>query len=115
MGVRMSTSVTREKPVAGPSRGLGVAAAGLAIVVAIGIGFTLSEDNAAPPSDVQPAQPQVSDSRRVKVEMIAERDAVSPGADVEVNEASHPDSEERRGRIAKTHGHKTGKGKVAGS
>jgi len=110
----MSTSVTREKPVAGPSRGLGLAAAGLAIVVAIGIGFTLSEDNAASPSDVQPAQPQVSDSRRVKAEMIAQRDTVSPGADVEANEASHYDPEERRVRMAKTQGHKTGKGEVAG-
>ena len=104
----MSTSATREKPVAGPNRGLGLAAAGLAIVVAIGIGFTLGEDNAASPSDVQPAQPQVSDSRRVKAEMIAQRGAVSTGAHLEANEA------ERRVRMAKTQGHKTGKGEVAG-
>ena len=114
MGVRVSTSVTREKPVVGPSRGLGPAAAGLAIVVAIGIGFTLSEDNAASPSDVQPAQPQVSDSRRVKAEMIAQRDADSPGADVEANEPNHHGPEQRRVRMAKTQGHKPGKGKVAG-
>ena len=60
----MSTNVTREKPIADPSQGLGLAAAGLAIVVAIGIGFALSEGNAASPSDVQPAHPQVTDSRR---------------------------------------------------
>ncbi len=80
----MSTRVTQQKPVAGrPSRGLGLAAAGLAVLVAIGIGFTLSEDNAASPSDVRPANPQVSDSRRVKAENIAARDAISPGANVE--------------------------------
>jgi formate dehydrogenase assembly factor FdhD len=85
----MSTSVTQEKPVAGrPNKGLGLAAAGLAIVVAIGIGFTLSEDNAASPADVQRAHPQVTDSRRVKAENIAERDAVSPGANVEAYKVS---------------------------
>jgi hypothetical protein len=114
MGVRMSTSVTREKPVAGPGTGFGLAAASLAIVVALGIGFTLSEDNAASPSDVQPAQPQVSDSRRVKAEMIAQRDAVTPSADVEANEASHYYVAEHRIRMTKAQGHKTGKGEVAG-
>ena len=80
----MSTRVTQQKPVAGrPSKGLGLAAAGLAVVVAIGIGFTLSEDNAASPSDVRDANPQMSDSRRVKAENIAEREATSPGANVE--------------------------------
>jgi len=110
----MSTSVTREKPVTSPSRGLGLAAAGLAIVVAIGIGFTLSEHNATSPSDVQPAQPQVSDSRRVKAYMIAQRDAVSPGANVAANKASHDSPAEHRVRLAKAQGHKTGKGEVAG-
>ena len=110
----MSTSVTRENPVASPGKGLGLVAAGLAIVVAIGIGFTLSEDNAASPSDVQPAQPQVTDSRRVMAEMIAQRDAMAPGADVEANEASHYGPAERRVRMSKAQGHKTGKWEVAG-
>jgi hypothetical protein len=109
----MSTSVRRERPVAGPGTGFGLAAAGLAIVVAIGIGVTLSEGIAASPSDVQPAQPQVSDSRRVKAEMIAPRDAVTPGADVEANEASHSYAEHRI-RMIKAQGHKKGKREVAG-
>jgi len=96
----MSTNVTREKPVASPSRGLGLAAAGLAIVVAIGIGFTLSEDNAASHSDVQPAQVQVSESGRVKVEMNAQREAATP--------------KERQVRLAKDQSHRTGNGEVAG-
>ena len=80
----MSTRVTQQKPVAGrPSRGLGLAAAGLAVVVTIGIGFTLSDGIAAWPSDVRDPNPQMSDSRRVKAENIAERDAFSPGANVE--------------------------------
>jgi hypothetical protein len=110
----MSANVTREKPVAGPSTGLGLAAAGLAIVVAIGIGFALSEDTAALPSDVQPAHPQVSDSRRVKAEIIAERDVITPGAKVEPNEASRYGPEERRVRLAKDQSHGTGNGEVAG-
>ena len=111
----MSTSVTRENPVAGPGKGLGLVAAGLAIVVAIGIGFTLNEDNAASPSDVKPAHhPQVSDSRQVKAVIIAQRDAMAPGADVEANEASHYGPAERRVRTSKAQGHKTGKGEVAG-
>jgi hypothetical protein len=80
----MSTRVTQPKPVSGSNnRGLGLAAAGLAIVVALGIGLDLSEDNVGSHSDVQPAHPQVSDSRRVKAEIITERDSVSPGANVE--------------------------------
>jgi hypothetical protein len=80
----MSTSITQPEPVSGrENRGLGLAAAGLAIVVAIGIGFSLSQDGAGSAADVQPAHPQVSDSRRVKAEMVAERDSVSPGANVE--------------------------------
>jgi hypothetical protein len=110
----MSANVTREKPVAGPSTGLGLAAAGLAIVVAIGIGFALSEGNAASPSVVQPAHPQVGDSRQVKAEMIPQRDAVSPGAKVGANEASHDSAEERRVRLAKDQSHGTGNGEVAG-
>jgi hypothetical protein len=80
----MSTSITQPKPVSGrQNRGLGLAAAGLAIVVAIGVGFSLSQDGTGSATDVRPAHPQVSDSRRVKAEMIAERDSVSPGANVE--------------------------------
>jgi formate dehydrogenase assembly factor FdhD len=80
----MSTSVTQQKPVSGrPNRGLGLAAAGLAVIVALGVGFTLSEDNVGSPSDVRPAHPQVSDSRRVKAEILAEQKTVSPGANVE--------------------------------
>lgn len=80
----MSTSVTQQKPVADrPGRGLGLAAAGLAVLIAIGVGSAMSEDNAASPSDVQPAHPQVSDSRRVKAQIIADQEAISPGANVE--------------------------------
>jgi hypothetical protein len=80
----MSTSIAQPKPVSGrQNRSLGVAAAGLAIVVAIGIGLSLSQDGTGSAADVQPAHPEVSDSRRVKAEMIAERDSVSPGANVE--------------------------------
>jgi hypothetical protein len=80
----MSTSITQPKPVSGrQDRRLGLAAAGLAIVVAIGIGFSLSQDGTGSVPDVRPAHPQVTDSRRVKAEMIAERDSVSPGANVE--------------------------------
>jgi formate dehydrogenase assembly factor FdhD len=80
----MSTSVTQQTPASDrPSRGLGLAAAGLAMVVALGIGLTLSEDNVGSPTDVRPAHPQVSDSGRVKAEIIAERNLVSPGANVE--------------------------------
>jgi len=84
----MPASVTQQKPVAGlPSSGLGLAAAGLAIVVAIGIGFAWSDGDRASSFDVQPAHPQVTDSRRVKAEMIAERDTTI--------------SEERRVRLVK--------------
>jgi hypothetical protein len=79
----VSTSVTREKPVAGPSKGLGLATAGLAIVVAIGIGFTLSQDNVASPSDVRPAHPQVSDPSREIDRIVIRRQTSSPGAGVE--------------------------------
>jgi hypothetical protein len=80
----MSAIVNQQKPVAGrPSRGLGLAAAGLAVVVALGIGLTLSGDNVGSPTDVRPALPQVSDSRRVKAEILAEQKADSPGANVE--------------------------------
>jgi hypothetical protein len=80
----MSTIVTQQKPVAGrPSRGLGLAAAGLAVVVALGFGLPLSGDNVGSPTDVRPAHPQVSDSRRVKAGILAEQKAVSPGANVE--------------------------------
>jgi formate dehydrogenase assembly factor FdhD len=80
----MSTSVTQQTPASDrPSRGLGLAAVGLAMVVALGIGLTLSEDNVGSPTDVRPAHPQVSDSGRVKAEIIAEQKALSPGANVE--------------------------------
>jgi formate dehydrogenase assembly factor FdhD len=86
----MSTNVTQQKPVSSrPSRGLGLAAAGLAMVVALGIGFSLSEDNVGSPTDVRPAHPQVSDSRRVKAEILAEQEKVSPGANVEAYKAGN--------------------------
>jgi hypothetical protein len=107
----MSANVTREKPVASPSTGLGLAGAGLAIVVAIGIGLALSEDNATSPSDAQQAWPQVTDSHRVKAEMIAERDATSPGANFGGNEASRYGAEERRIRKVKDQSQEMGTGR----
>jgi formate dehydrogenase assembly factor FdhD len=86
----MSTSVTQQQPVSSrPSRGFGLAAAGLAVIVALGIGFTLSEDNVGSPTDVRPAHPQVSDSRRVKAEILAQLETVSPGANVEAHKVGN--------------------------
>ncbi|MGH8951640.1 MAG: hypothetical protein ACRDX9_09465, partial [Acidimicrobiia bacterium] len=42
-------------------------------VIAIGVGFTLSQDEPASVSDVQPAHPTVSDDRRPQADFVSER------------------------------------------
>jgi len=80
----MSTSVTHPGAATGISgRSLGLAAAGLAVVIAIGIGFAVSGGNGATVPDARPAHPMVSDAHRAKAEILAERQASSPGANVE--------------------------------
>lgn len=80
----MSTSVTHPDAATGsPGANLGLAAAGLAVVIAIGVGFALSQDNDATVRDARPAHPMVSDAHRSKAELLAERRATSPGANVE--------------------------------
>ncbi|MGH8950250.1 MAG: hypothetical protein ACRDX9_02385, partial [Acidimicrobiia bacterium] len=70
----MSTSVTHPgAPTGKPGRFVGLAAAGLAVVIAIGVGFTLSQDEPASVSDVQPAHPTVSDDRRPQADFVSER------------------------------------------
>ena len=72
----MSTSATHPGAATGrPGRFVGMAVAGLAVVIAIGVGFTLSQDDSAPVSAGQPAHPMVSDAHRAKAELLAERKA----------------------------------------
>ncbi len=84
----MSTNVVRPATTSGsgrPSRFLGVAAAGLAVVVAIGVVFTVNQGNDV--TGVPAAHPVVSDAHRAKAEILAERAAaaaVSPGANIEM-------------------------------
>jgi hypothetical protein len=66
----------------GSNRLLGVAAAGLAAAIVIGIVFAATQGNPVAPmrprpamTDVQSAHPMVSDSHRVKAEQLAERRA----------------------------------------
>ena len=83
----MSTNVARPTTTSGsgrPSRFLGLAAAGLAVVIALGVVFAVNQGNEV--TVVAPAHPMVSDAHRVKAEILAERAAaaaVSPGANIE--------------------------------
>jgi hypothetical protein len=78
----MSTSVTHPGA-ANPGGSLGLAAAGLALVIAIGITFAVGGANDATVPTAGPAHPMVSDAHRAKAEILAERAASSPGANVE--------------------------------
>ena len=72
----MSTSVTHPGAATGrPGRFFGMAMAALAVVIAIGVGFAISQDDSAQPSAGQPAHPMVSDAHRAKAELLAERKA----------------------------------------
>lgn len=83
----MSTNVVRPATTSGsgrPSRFLGLAAAGLAVVIALGVVVAVNQGNDV--TVVAPAHPMVSDAHRVKAEILAERAAaatVSPGANIE--------------------------------
>ena len=80
----MSSSVTHPGAATGfPSWNFGLAAAGLAVVIAIGIGFAGSQDDAVTVPVARPAHPMVSDAHRAKAELLAERRSESPGANVE--------------------------------
>ena len=70
----MSTSVTHPGAATGsPGRNFGFAAAGLAVVIAIGVGFAVIQNDGATVSDAQPVHPMVSDAHRAKAEFLAER------------------------------------------
>lgn len=80
----MSSSLTHPGAGAGvPSWNFGLAAAGLAVVIAIGVGFAVSQDDAVTVPNARSAHPMVSDAHRAKAELLAERRAESPGANVE--------------------------------
>jgi len=85
----MSTNVTRTGrtfPTRRSSRLLGVAAVGLAAVIALGFVFAVNQGNDATNTVVQPAHPMVSDAHRAKAELLAEREiarSTSPGANIE--------------------------------
>ncbi|HSJ82312.1 MAG TPA: hypothetical protein VLA91_00695 [Acidimicrobiia bacterium] len=70
----MSSSLTHSGAGMGvPSWNFGLAAAGLAVVIAIGVGFAASQDDAVTVTDTRSAQPMVSDAHRAKAELLAER------------------------------------------
>ena len=85
----MSTNVTRTGrtvPTRRSSRLLGVAAVGLAAVIALGFVFAFNQGNEATSSGVQPAHPMVVDAHRAKTEVLADRAlarSTSPGANIE--------------------------------
>ena len=72
----MSSSLTHSGAGTGlPSWNIGLAAAGLATVIAIGVGFAVSQDDAISVPDARSAQPLVSDAHRAKAGLLAERRA----------------------------------------
>jgi len=83
----MSTNVVRPATTSGsgrPSRFVGFAAGGLAVVIAIGVVFAVNQGNDV--TGAPPAHPIVSDAHRAKAELLAERAAaaaLSPGANIE--------------------------------
>ena len=80
----MSSSLTHPGAGTGvPSWSFGLAAAGLAVVIAIGVGFAVSQDEAVTVPNARSAHPMVSDAHRAKAELLAGRRAESPGANVE--------------------------------
>jgi hypothetical protein len=60
-----------------PSWNFGLATAGLAVVIAIGVSFAVSQDDAVTVPVAPPAQPMVSDAHRAKAELLGERRAES--------------------------------------
>jgi len=83
----MSTNVVRPASKSGslrPSQFLGVAAAGLALVISVGVALAVDQGNDI--TGNPPAHPMVSEAHRAKAEILAERAAavgVSPGANME--------------------------------
>jgi hypothetical protein len=74
----MSSSLTHSGAGTGvPSWNFGLAAAGLAVVIAIGVGFAVSQDDAITVPNARSAQQMVSDAHRAKAELLAERRAES--------------------------------------
>jgi hypothetical protein len=85
----MTTGVTRSGSAAQTGRSrrfVGMAAGGLAAVIAVGFVFAVNQENDATNTVVQPAHPMVSDAHRAKAELLAEREiarSTSPGANIE--------------------------------
>jgi hypothetical protein len=74
----MSSSLTHSGAGTGvPSWNIGLATAGLAVVIAIGVGLAVGQDDAVTVPDARSAQPMVSDAHRAKAELLAERRAES--------------------------------------
>jgi general stress protein YciG len=85
----MTTGVTRSGNATQTGRSrrfVGMAAGGLAAVIAVGFVFAVNQGNDATNPVVQPAHPMVSDAHRAKAELLAERElarSTSPGANIE--------------------------------
>jgi hypothetical protein len=78
----MSSSLTVSGADTGvPSWNFGLAAAGLAVVIAIGVGFAVSQDDAITVPNARSAHPMVSDAHRAKAELLAERRTESTWSD----------------------------------
>jgi hypothetical protein len=78
----MSSSLTHPGAGTGvPSWNFGLAAAGLAMVIAIGVGFAVSQDDAVTVPNARSAHPMVSDAHRAKAELLAERRTESTWSD----------------------------------
>jgi len=78
----MSSSLTHPGAGTGaPSWNFGLAAAGLAVVIAIGVGFAVSQDDAVTAPNARSAHQMVSDAHRAKAELLAERRTESTWSD----------------------------------